>query len=328
MVSKVAVIALVAVVAVPIILGYGLNIETVDEQAWAGNDDSINMSDYLLDTFDGTGATYTTADIYQMNSNVFYRNNVSSGGHLVPIKYYPDYTTTTTTNTVLPMAMETRQNTFNINSSDGYSQGIVIGGYDESNYYTINLYTDETLTASFDHVKTYTFDKGTVILNYLNFANNAISRIYTGITQISMVVTGVPSVQLDYQSGLSFVDLNKGFRLNNDYPAWDPDDFPVDPNQTPIPNHGTFIDIAYSTRSVLLTMDLNTVEESDTMYQIQTASSLWLRKTTVDDVVKWEYATGPVDDPDFEFKELYNNPLASSNTYQLFMDANYKGEFS
>jgi len=47
MVSKVAVIALVAIIAVPILLGFGMNFNLVNESRYVDSDQKTNVTDLL-----------------------------------------------------------------------------------------------------------------------------------------------------------------------------------------------------------------------------------------------------------------------------------------
>ena len=71
MVSKIAVIALVVIVAAPILIGYGLNFETETVTNYKTNNDITDVTPLLKDS---TQYQYTTADPYAMNAQVFARN--------------------------------------------------------------------------------------------------------------------------------------------------------------------------------------------------------------------------------------------------------------
>ena len=66
MVSKVAVIAIVGIVAIPILLGFGLNLNEVTETEYKPSGEAINVTPLLQN-----GATYTLAhaDAYTLNTN-------------------------------------------------------------------------------------------------------------------------------------------------------------------------------------------------------------------------------------------------------------------
>ena len=65
MVSKVAVIALVLIVACPILLGYGMNLQEVTETDYKASGESTNYTPLLQN---GSGYTYTHGEVYQMNT--------------------------------------------------------------------------------------------------------------------------------------------------------------------------------------------------------------------------------------------------------------------
>lgn len=88
MVNKIAVIALVAIVACPILLGYGMNFQNVAETVYTPDQNSVNVTQLLEDS---TAYQYITADPYTMNAQVFSQNQ------------YPLYSTTGSINTSLYM---------------------------------------------------------------------------------------------------------------------------------------------------------------------------------------------------------------------------------
>ena len=72
MVSKIAVMAIVGIIAVPILLGYALNLEQTTETDYRDAGDSVNVTPLLQSD---VGYTYAHPDIFQMNST-FTKNDV------------------------------------------------------------------------------------------------------------------------------------------------------------------------------------------------------------------------------------------------------------
>lgn len=312
MVSKVAVMALVAVVAVPILLGFGLNIETVDEQVWAGNNDPINLSDYLMNSFDSSAATFTDADIYKMNSNIFYRYFAVVDGQSTNVYFYPEYQRITSTSTTLPMDSSTVSGSFTMNNDD-YLQIIVDGGYDATNYYTLN--------DGVNHVKSVVLKNGSGVVNYIGPGGQITYSAGSGLTSVTLTAHGDISARIlnDDGSGDHYADITGGFRLNMDGPVWASSVDSLSGVQY------TYTELSQTTKSMLISMDLNTITESDARFRIGTsAGAIQLRKTITDDVVKWEYTT-QMSAP-FTWNDLYYNPLTSSNTYQLYINNDHSGE--
>ena len=65
MVSKAVVIALVAIVACPILLGYGLNLQPTTHTDYAPSNDPVDVTNFLLNsTYHGAAF----ADVYKLNT--------------------------------------------------------------------------------------------------------------------------------------------------------------------------------------------------------------------------------------------------------------------
>lgn len=64
MVSKVTVLALVAIIAVPILVGYGLNVETEEGTRYVQDGDAIDVTGLLTNN---VTYSYTSANVYEMN---------------------------------------------------------------------------------------------------------------------------------------------------------------------------------------------------------------------------------------------------------------------
>ena len=318
MVSKIAVMALVAVVAVPILLGYGLNINTEDRQVWTDNNDPLNAKDYLQTTFDATGITFTDADIYQMNSNIFYRTSQY---------FYPEYASYSNTKSPIEMAFGPISPTFNLLGANGFSQVFVNGGYDANNYYSIKLWHNSSNYGEYDHIKLVVYHiDGSVDIQYNYSYGGSNLRTVTDITSIDFTTTGTSPggyALFDYP-GAPYIVLSKGYRLNMDGEVWDPSDLSM-----PLSALITHAKVSNTTKSMLISMDLNSITDSDAMFRMDDGQGyVWFKKTTTGGVVKWEYTSktlGQSGTP-LDFQEIYYNPLASSNTYQVYLNADLTGE--
>lgn len=320
MVSKIAVMALVAVVAVPILLGYGLNINTEDRQVWTDNNDPLNAKDYLQTTFDATGITFTDADIYKMNSNIFHRGPSEPG-------FYPKYVAGTSVASAIKMAGGPVYSSFDLIGSNGYSQVLVDGGYDASNYYSIKLWHNSSNWGEYDHIKLVIYNTdGSVYIQYDYSYGGYRSTTVTEVTAINFIAHGTPSGYANYDySGAPYINLSKGYRLNMDGEVWNPSDlFPM-----PLSALITHAKVSNTTKSMLISMDLNSITDSDAMFRMDDGQGyVWFKKTTTGGVVKWEYTSktlGQSGTP-LDFQEIYYNPLASSNTYQVYLNADLTGE--
>ena len=321
MVSKIAVMALVAVVAVPILLGYGLNINTETKQVWAENNDPLNAKDYLQTTFDATGITYTDADFYQMNSNVFYRHMANYGqSPLRPLKVYPWYEHMTAVKTPVAITQVVRgQSDFNLPTTGGYTNGqFIVSGYgvDDVNYFVAQIKNDlgyVTITA--EKIDYLVFEGTTAHYGYKNgqsytFNNSSGARIYS---------VGNPTGYLtfSYAPNTTYADPAAGFRLNQDGAIWLPG---VSDDR---PSKSTYMQISQTTKSMLITVDLSTMTAPNAQFQMGPSKFI---KTTMDGVVNWQFSVRELSGDYINYQDIYYNPLASSNTYQLYITAGNSGE--
>ena len=319
MVSKIAVMALVAVVAVPILLGYGLNIQTNTYSEWETDGNPADVSDYLLDTYDTTNATFLDADIYQMNANNFYRSNL--------FNTYPDYVSTTSAYSpiVLNQNTESYSTTKTISSSYTYYQCIVNGTFDSTNYYDMELYQTGGGFHSSSHIKYFSWnwngETATVQYNIVSGADN-ISQTVTvqNVITANLIPHGTASVQAQWinANGTNdYVDLTKGYYLNKDY-------------------YDTKLEYNSIVRSMIITFDLNTILDDDYVLSINVAAPGWaiddhadknnfnvsLKKHTFDGTVNWYFDKGSAGYQN----RIYYNDSASSNTYQLYLNGTESAE--
>lgn len=330
MVSKIAVMALVAVVAVPILLGYGLNIKTETYSGWDEDGPAQNLTNYLASIEDASKRDYTTADIYQFNSDIFYTYGAQS---------YPIYEKISTTRTPVKLAQQYFTYSSSvplISMSETYSHGIIDGGYDASNYYSITLVTNGR-TVSYDHLKAW-FMSVSESVGEIDFAMTEpgpnggyldAGAHFRDVTSVSITATGSPP---NYQKGWlknntsSYADISKGYRLNLDFPAL-----------TGVIEDSSFYDRGFMIttlepsgicKDIILTFNLNSITESDYVFGLDldvdytSDVSIYLKKSTVGGVVQWYYKTFE----DSEYTQLYFNPDLAANTYQLYL-TNYGGEF-
>ena len=190
MVSKIAVMALVAVVAVPILLGYGMNFETVQETRYESDGDPLNVTPLIRS---GTEYTYVNSNSYELNA----RDIWPLGTPGVPGMqgFYPDYVKTTTADSSIKMSIRTGtvtpgwsavddlstlqasfiQMNFNYTAQVPNLYGHVIVNFIDSN----NAYID-----SVDYVTSYLYDKTSklLVISYYNGSGKLLNKFYTGAT--------------------------------------------------------------------------------------------------------------------------------------------------
>ena len=95
MVSKVAVIALVAIVACPILLGYAMNLSEVTETDYKMSDDTLNVTPLLQDGYE---YSYAAANVVDLNTR-YYESGTPGDSPVVP-----EYLKFTTAKTAIPLS--------------------------------------------------------------------------------------------------------------------------------------------------------------------------------------------------------------------------------
>ena len=310
MVSKAAVIAIVAILAVPILLGYALNVEQVTETDYKTTGDPVNVTQ-LLQT--GIDYTYANADSYQLNTNFTGFNK----------RILPQYETTTQKTTYplqsylfenshpswsAPLATWEYRYSFTDYSGTG---GYLIGTFKDPNNTTIQ---------TINYLITAYFDKSTMTIDY---------TYYSSGNNISVGTINVPST--DYVFSLSdsgnfqsnvyveqyvltdqaeFADISKGYHFIGSLNYWT-------------------IDLPDYTSKAILTIDLNSITADNYTIEIGAGGHVtrgsdmgilypyYLTKTTTAGVVTWTVTS--VRDPTQTW-ELYYNPDIPHNTYQIYWD--------
>ena len=316
-VSKMAVIAIVAILAVPILVGYGMNLQQVTHSDYKVSDDSVITTPLIQND---VAYTYAHADPYQLNTNT------AMLGGTVSIPVYEKIGSVKT-------SFPTIQDSGNVNSlgSDPLST---------YQYYYAVLNYDYTAHSIWGTV--YANDGGGEFplvnipssLYSFRFDNNGNSDtyvytfyIYSG-GQYHLVSSSVPTghniTRIVYSTttpplGISwyreytllgtpanqYVDIAAGFHLNNTILK------DTVGNINPVGLVG--IKTPSNSRSALFTIDLDSVTDSN--YNI-VFGGINFEKTTVGGEVSWtatKLSTGVSYD-------LYYNPNITHNSYQMYME--------
>ena len=315
MVSKVAVMALVAVLAVPILLGYGLSLdeESITEYKLTGT--KTNVTELLKN---GVGYTYSHGDSYKLNTD-FSIKHLSNEAAASPI--YESYTTSYSS---LPMEI----NKFN-NVSSGATQGVNHPffyeqfDYDPSIGYTtatINAYingsTQTLMTVPNFHSIYYTNSTQEYeITAYTPYSGNYTYQVYTGNADLrnfsySSMTGGSFSGyrEITRDSTNTYVDISKGFHF---------------PSTNYINGKGYEINLPTNTKSIVFTVNLDSVSESNykMSFGLEGVSTPILIKETTNGVVHWWRGGGTIN-ASFKIQELYYDPSRSDNTYQVIFELN------
>lgn len=314
MVSKVAVIALVAIVAAPILLGYAFNVQEVTETEYKATGESVNVTQLLK-----TESTYTYAyaDIYSLNTNFetysgspilpLYENFISTSTSF-PLRYY-QYPTGTHAFEGVPLSNYEYYYFQSTNEGSGGTITVTITKPDNSVTWVINelktfYYFNETDT--FYYTNLYNGWRS----DSLNVPDGYVIRItdtggYTGTCTIEWIKASA-------DPALTYVDFASGFRMTSLY------------KDGTNPYTGSALRLPDYSNSILLTFDLSSI--TDASYQFNLGYVSFTKTTTAGDVT-WIVRNIDVSDPFDEF-EIYYDETSSNNTYQMMVTADPNGGVS
>lgn len=299
MVSKVAVIALVAIVAIPILMGYAMNLSQVQESYYDPSGESVNVTPLLQDSI---AYNYAHATVLQLNTRFA---DLGTNQNILPV-----YLSTGTVKSSFPLyqdfytgsyaainnkfsLFETLFEEFDYNTG-GY---ILIKVYDLSNNVVRTIY----------RAHTFYVDQASQRLLYSFFTDNTYTELSYAAYSIpdmeykivvsdsgGFVGSSLCSYSFATSSGISntsYVDFSAGFRL------------PANGNHRLL--------LPQYTKSIVITLDLSTV--TDSSYAINFGPNWQLSKITTGGIIHW-YVTNTQTS---EITELYYDQTKSSNTYQL-----------
>ena len=298
-VSKIAVIALVAIVAAPILLGYALNLTETTETDYRETGDSVNITPLIQN---GTSHTVTQANINEINTNFYLSNSPA-------IPYYNKVSTARTT-------IQMWQGTYNI--AAGASQYWRFNSFPGQFY----IYFGVGSAVTFNELDTggniqlvtvndviafrYFADRGDNGNGlYLVYKSNGGSVSYEPQNRSDFMFfqnTNAYSisarVSTQDSSGTYFIDPAAGFKFNilSASLPWK-------------------INLPYYTTRFILTINLDSI--TDPNYTLNTGKWVF-EKTTVNSVVSWNVHLST--NPSVSY-DLYYNPNLTSNTYQMIVES-------
>ena len=304
MVSKVAVIALVAIVACPILIGYGMNLDTSTHTDYKEKGESINVTPLLQN---GESYTLANADIHRLNTDFVQMNYDAT---IYPI--LPRYESITTVSSSLPLWQNT------INNWTGGTQPLStdIVKYSISCIYDRNIgsvnasvYHDSSIVYSISAIQYILYDRATDSITFCYY--NTPTTIYTTsisggeYTAINFVLSGFASCKIQYAYQTvptgTYADISAGFHFDS-------------PSSVP-----GFIKLPERTQSYLLTINLDSITDSDYNLVINDFKQATnLIKTTTNGIVSWVSDHGSI------VQDLYYDPSRSDNTYQLYVEYSFE----
>ena len=297
MVSKIAVTALVIIVACPILLGYAMNLTETTETNYAANGEAVNVTPLLRTSVD---YNYAAADAFQINSMARY-----AGSKVLPL-----YEKITTAKTSFPLTMAYEPSwlangTISLGSVSIYG---INAEYDHLNYsinFDIKDSSNNTLfTVNNFETMMYIASENTVYFTYYNsggIGGNA--YINSNIASIAFSHTGSFTATPMYYyiqnktGNTKFVDISAGFHFE-DYNYSD--------------NVPFTIWLPAGTIKTILTVDLDSITASNYTFGV---NELVFKKTTTGGVVEWSVkflSTG-------SYEPIYYN-TSGDNVYQIYSE--------
>ena len=326
MVSKVAVIALVAIVACPILLGYAMNLSEVTETDYKAAGESVNVTPILQNDIDYTSVQ---SNVYQINSsfNYFGTNNNPSG------TAYPIFESTTTTTSSMPMTKTYYTGNHPMwGGASGislenwgylyYQTNTTSGGHVVGHY--CDEYGNELMTINYIH--SFYYDPSTKILAYSTYVGGGYGNLtYGSITDVpynyrfGLTDTGTYTsngfaeyILLSDPSSLRYVDLAAGYHFSSGS------------STTPNPK----IVLPNNTKSFIMSVNLGSVTDPNYTFNFNILPKVGsvdgtlqyaFVKTTVGSDVTWTFKYGYSLENE---QTLYIDPTKNNNTYQLIFNLN------
>lgn len=302
MVSRVAVIALVAIVACPILLGYSMNLTQETVSDFKVTNDSVNVTPLLQ-----SGVEYTTAlgDAYQLNTNF------DTSPHHYPV--YPTY----------EKMRQTYKTSFSFrcNTTTNYTGGsqeltycadyVLILDYDYSSgsYFKAEVYSDGTLVSTINRIIYFHYNLEEDKIQYVTrtgvnstYENEISGGNYTSVTYTAVGgQTATRFWAIDYTDARErYTDLSGGFYFRKYLPF----------------DSGYRILLPEQTNSVVLSINLGSITDSS---YTATIAGFTFTKTTTGGQVNWNVSRSWWDNGHYETysQDLYYNPDISNNTYQM-----------
>lgn len=315
MVSKIAVMAIVAIIAAPILIGYGMNFETETGTRYVKDGNAVNVTGLLTND---TLYTYTNANINELNLD----NLAITGWGNVEYQWLPDYVSRTTTKSSFAYVGGTLGSSDNLNNLDF----LIVQNYSPGSSSTFSVTVrsqinadSAILTETYDHVVGLYWNKNDarLLVTYYTSGQNPyevtraieasiINLSYTNYSGIRAYWSTTAAV--DTNPGYTFVQFNKGWRFPNTYntPPFIRYSTPSKANDMLV----TFnLDSAGPTEDTFRFIEYGTGQSNDSYH------SIILEKDTSSGSTEW-YAYYQ-QRPGERVKVPYN-PDISNNSYQIY----------
>lgn len=311
MVSKIAVVAIVAIIAAPILVGYGMNFETETDTRYVKDGNAVNVTALLTND---TMYTYTNANINELNSDnlaiVDWDHNEQG--------WMPVYVGRSTVKSSLPYAVGTLAASDNLTTLDY----LVVDNYAAGSGSTLSIAVRAQPNPPDGVIITYNYDH--VIGIYWNkIDNQIIVSYYSGNSRYVRTIEGAIGINYTNYSGIraywsstnsvnnpnyTYVQFDKGWRFPNTY-----DTPPFIRYSTPSKANDMLVtfnlDSAGPTENTFRFIEYGTGQSNDSYH------SIILEKDTSSGSTEWYayYQQRPTE----RVKVPYNLDI-SNNSYQIW----------
>ena len=313
-VSKIAVMALVGILAVPILLGYAFNLSEVTETDYKTDGEPVNVTPLLATS---TGYTYSHADPYKLNA----LNSHSSSADTVSFPRYESFGNNKTTFQLKQQGIVTSSS---LPGADPDLQRFSYVGttflmpYSTTNYLVTTISYNSngtTATETVDNLISWFYDGDSSTLYYSYYYRWDYNIVNDTITSDNIDLSyswgGSPFEISYYYSAIlkngenqnaNWVDLSKGFHFANN---------------NGVGGFNWRISLPDQTYSVLLTINLDSITDANYGCDLYIGGiALSLQKKTESGNVVWSLFE-KYHYPMRKVTDLYYDSSRNDNTYQL-----------
>lgn len=296
-VSKIAVMALVGILAIPILLGYAFNLSEVAVTDYKQDGEAVNVTQMLQTA---SGYSYVWSDYYQMNTNF------TDASHM-PIM--PNYNTKGSTQSALNLeqwnaAAGTIPPALNLFEFKLYYLSII--GTDNNNYMTLQLNMNVSGQYTFSNLKSISYVDSTKTVTVGYMVNNVYLNQTFDVTNDTSINTSYGTVgsfngrflqswEWKNNPSSNWVNFSAGFRFFG--------------SQT-----GYFINMPDMAKTGVVSVNLNSITDSSYTLNL---NDIVLEKTTTGSNAEWRIYPGW--DPS-DVQILYYDPSINNNTYQFYFE--------
>lgn len=328
-VSKIAVMALVGILAVPILLGYALNLSEVTETDYKPDGESVNVTQLLQND---TGYSYTYADLYSLNTSF------TQGVQKASIQPLYNVSNAKTSFKMFQLNLNPGQFPADRNTLSTYAYYYVQSNYSGSGDYlylqVFNPNSDDIML-TVTRVHTVLWDRLTSKLDYTYYNSSSPDTLMSQSVTISnhestfrLISGGSNYNSPGYQQVVwdragwaeinTYADYSKGYRFNG---------LISNVMDSIIVNNSIHLSLPDHTRNALMTIDLGSITDANYTFNINVSDRfhptdfIGVVKTTDSDGVHWGLYRGHSSGNYIVFNEkitdLYYDSARTSNTYQL-----------